>query len=65
MNKKTKSQKQNEKTSPINTGIKKLFFINPIEKKKINTSKHTSGESKIGWFKKFRSQTHIYPISGI
>ena len=65
MNKKGKSQKQNRKTPPKNIGIKKLLFIDPIENKKINTSKNTSCESKIGWFKKFRSQTHIYPISGI
>jgi hypothetical protein len=42
MNKKTKSQKQNRETSPINIWIKKLLFIDPIGKKKINTSKNTS-----------------------
>jgi hypothetical protein len=42
MNKKGKSQEQNRKTSPIDIGIKKLPFIDPIKKKKINTSKYTS-----------------------
>lgn len=65
MNKKGKGQEQNRKTSPIDIGIKKLHFIDPIKKKKINTSKYPSCDSKIGWFKKFRRQTHFYPISGI